>query len=101
MSVRGDRSIGMAEKLVKSVWTPDTVGSFIDWGLHKPLRSFLLCVLTWTTIGLLVSAVFFSRSFAAVLPFLLLGIFTGLLLPRFLLFKSQELPLAARRGADA
>ena len=92
--------MGIAEKLVNRVWTPDTVGSFIEWGLHKPLRSFLLFVLTWTTIGLFVSAAFFSSSLAAFLPFFLLGLFTGLLLPRFLLFKSQELSLAALRSAD-
>ena len=68
--------------------------------LHQPLRSFLLCVVLWTTIGLVVSAVFFSRSLAAVLPFFLLGHFTGVLLPRFLRFKCQERSLAARRGAS-
>ena len=86
--------------LVKKLWTPAVVATCLKRGLHKPLRSLLLFVLTWTTIGLVVSDVFFSRSLTAFLPFFLLGIFTGLVLPRFLLFKSQELSLAELHGAD-
>ena len=86
--------------LAKTLWTPAVVATCLKRGLHKPLRSLLLFVLTWTTIGLFVSSAFFSSSFTAFLPFFLLGIFTGLVLSRFLMFKIQELSLAELRGAD-
>ena len=92
--------MGIAEKLVKRLWTPDTVGALIERGLYKPLKCFLLSVVSWTIIGLFVSYAFFSSLFTAFLPFFLLGIFTGLLLPKFLIFKYQELYLAELRGAD-
>ena len=75
--------MSIAEKLAKKVWTPDVVVTCIERGLHEPLRCFLLFVVIWTTIGLIVSSAFFSDSLSAFLPFFLLGIFTGLLLPAF------------------
>jgi len=91
--------MGIVEKLVKKLWTPDVVVTCIERRLHEPLRCFILFIVIWTTIGLVVSHVFFSDSFTAVLPFFLLGNFTGLLLPEFLMFKYQELSLAELRGA--
>ena len=91
--------MSIAEKLAKQLWTPDVVVTCIERGLHEPLRCFLLFVVIWTTLGLIVSYAFFSSSFSAFLPFFLLGNFTGLLLPKFLMFKYQELCLAELRGA--
>ncbi len=87
-------------RLVNRFWTPETVSTLLAHGLSKPLRCFLVFVLLWTTLGLFVSSVFFSASLTACVPFFLIGIFTGLVLPPFLTFKSQEFYLADLRGDE-
>lgn len=88
------------EKLAKEFWTPDLVETFIKRGLHQPHRCFIIFVTIWTAIGLIVSAAFFSGSLTAMIPFCLLGIVTGLMLPPFLMLKTQERSPAKLRGED-
>ncbi len=84
----------------ESDFKTEVIDYFLGLGFHKRGRCVFWGVVVWSTIGLLVSYLFFDSSVAAILPFSLFGLVWGLIFPDYLAEQVRQQHLSLVRGDD-